>query len=97
MRLPDASHTNAVRTCTHLNGSNLSEAPLKRTPGRMRNFMRCKELQPTNEVVGFWLVSISIGKLVIRREYPLRQHGRNLIKQESAFGKLPIQKNPGPR
>ena len=97
MRLPDASHTNAVRTCTHLNGSNLSEAPLKRTPGRMRNFMRCKELQPTNEVVGFWLVSISIGKLVKRREYPLRQHGRNLIKQESAFGKLPIQKNPGPR
>ena len=94
MRLPDASHTNAVRTETHLNGSFLSGAPLKRAPGRMRNFVRCKKIQPTNEVVGFWLVSISIGKLVIRRDYPVRQHGEsnNLIKQESAPGKLSIIK-----
>lgn len=93
MRLPDASHTNAVRTETRLNGSVLSVGPLKRALGRMRNFVRCKKIQPTNEVVGFWLVSISIGKLVIRRDYPVRQHGEsNLIKQESAFGKLSIIK-----
>jgi hypothetical protein len=35
MHLPDASHTNAVQTETHLNGNILPEAPLERAPGRM--------------------------------------------------------------
>jgi hypothetical protein len=51
----------------------------------MENFVRIK-LQPTDGVVGLWLVSISIGKLVIRRDYPVHQYGRRaLIKQENTF------------
>lgn len=51
----------------------------------MESFVRIR-LQPTDGVVGLWLVSISIGKLVIRRDYPVLPYGRrDLIKQENTF------------
>lgn len=64
MHLPDASHTNAVRTEIPLNGSILPEAPLSvRRDGW--KILCAGENHPTNEVFGFWLVSIGIGKLLI--------------------------------
>jgi hypothetical protein len=59
-----------VQTEARLGGNILPLAQLKRAPVLGKNFVRW-ENHLANEVLGFWLVSISIDKLVIRRNYPV--------------------------